>query len=253
MENSPHRIEDLVLAISTVNRSPQYVHQTLASLFASDPAVHRLSDVWLLVDGNDFHLRDYRHHGRLRIVPLTPEERTRMTGWSIHRRTCHNYYRCLSVPLAGQRGIIVCEDDVVFRDQFLVRLIDTLEEMRAHRLHKFALALYASHDFEDEHSFYRGALYCSYGWVFFGSQCMYYPAETAHEIADYILRHGVETYEDPSDLLVKRVYGDRMYSCCRALAQHIGDVSTGLGGSARTPRFDRPYRPLLPTDWGQKS
>ncbi|MBV9124101.1 MAG: hypothetical protein JO112_12145 [Planctomycetes bacterium] len=247
-------VEDLVLAISTVHRSPPYVHHTLASLFTADPAVHRLEPVRVLVNGCDAgYLRDYGHHARLRIESLDSREEERMAGWSIHRRACHNYYRCLSVPLSEGQGLVVCEDDVVFRDLFVQRLRETVGEMHAHGLEKYALALFATYDFEEEPSFYRGTLYCSYGWPFYGTQCMYFPAMVAREIADFVREHGVETPEAPYDILLSRLYGDRMYACCRALAQHIGEVSTGLGGAGRSPHFDRPFRPLLRSDWGRKS
>ena len=251
----PYTPESLTLAILTVNRKPEYIHQTLASLFAADPDVHRLGTIHVMVGSTDAsYLRRYGHHERLNIVPLTPAEGEEIRDWHVHRKFCHNYHRCLTVPMVRKRGIIVCEDDIMLRDHFVSRLLDTIWEMEVeHGLKRYALALFSSHDFENDNSFYRGRLYCSYGYPFFGTQCMYYPRECAAEIAPFLLERGVKTCEAPGDLLVKQVYGDKMYACCRGLAQHVGDVSTGLGGGGRSDSFDRPYRPIPAPEWGAKT
>jgi hypothetical protein len=120
----------LVLAIMTVDRTPAYVHQTLASLFAADPLVHELSLVHLVIGTNDTtYLEGYRHHKHLSFHPLTEEERERTREWWAHRRFCHNYVRCLGLPIPEGGGICVCEDDLVFRDLFLARLMGTIHEM----------------------------------------------------------------------------------------------------------------------------
>jgi hypothetical protein len=246
--------DDLAIAISTVNRSPQYVHQTLASLFAADPAVHRAGPVWVVVDSQDAaYLKEYSHHRLLRVQPLSESEAAESGGWAIHRRACRNYQRCLTLPLEGKKGVLVCEDDVVFRDLFLTRLVLTIQEMRSDRLEQYALALFASHDFEGDASFYRGKLYCSYGWEYYGSQAMYFPSAMARSVATLIDDYGVNRFVEPYDLTIKRACGGLMYACARPLCQHVGEVSTGLGGCSRAPGFTRPFRPLSRGDWGKKT
>jgi hypothetical protein len=80
---------------------------------------------------------------------------------------------------------------------------------------------------------------------------MYYPRHVALEIRDYVQQHGVDDPTKPGDLLVKDLYGDRMYACPRSLVNHVGVVSTGLGGSEGSPTFSRPWMPLSREDWGQ--
>ena len=63
------------LAIMTVNRDPQYVFQTIASLFASDPLVHQLGKLYLVVGSNNAtYLDGLTHHKALNIVPMNDEE-----------------------------------------------------------------------------------------------------------------------------------------------------------------------------------
>jgi hypothetical protein len=255
MDMLPYTPASVDLAILTVSREPQYIHQTLASLFAADPALHGLDKVWIMVGSNDAtYLRRYLHHRKLRIQPLSVKEYEQVRDWQIHRKFNHNYHRCLTVPMTGKRGVIVCEDDIVVRDDFLTRTLDTIREMELeHGLRQYALALYSGWDFENDASFYRGKRFCSYGFAFYGTQCIYYPKACAAEVADFIYKHGVEVCEAPGDMLIKRFYGDKMYSSPRALAQHVGEVSTGLGGSAGCASFDRPYRLIPRAEWGQKS
>ena len=250
--------DELTIAILTVSRSPQYIHQTLASMFAADETVHRVRHVWIMVGQEDTaYLDRYSHHQRITVCPLSPDEAKMVAEWNIHRRFNHNYHRCLSVlqreSEALSRGIVICEDDIIFRDKFLTRLLVTIHEMESdYSLRDYALALFSAHDFENDRSFYRGRLHCSYGYPFYGTQCMYYPRGTSDTLAAFIDAHGVQVCEEPGDLLVKRLYGNRMYACPRALAQHIGTVSTGLGGCGETTSFKRVYRAITRQEWGSK-
>jgi len=246
-------VKQLVLAITTVDREPQYVHRTLASLFAADSLAHDLHSVHLVIDTCDVgYLQDYRHHERLSFHPLRQSERDRMKDWTPHRRCCHNYMRCLSLPIPEGGGVCVCEDDIVFRDQFVHRLLGTVDELEEHTgANDYCLSLFTDCDLEQSASFYRGRYFCSYGWSFHGTQCMYYPRRTAESVREYIREHGVDTFDDCCDLLIGKLYADKMYASPRSLADHIGTASTGLGGSPPSPTFHRPYVPISPEQWGQ--
>ena len=81
----------------------------------------------------------------------------------------------------------MCEDDIVLRDRFVQRLIETVSEMENEGgLRDYALALFAAYDFEQDASFYRGKRYCSYGYEYYGTPCMYYPKHVALEIRDHM-------------------------------------------------------------------
>lgn len=246
-------IRKLLVAMMTVDREPAYVHQTLASLFASDLMVHEVSPIHLVIDASDAgYLEEYRHHQALFLHPLSRGEGEQVATWSRHRRFCHSYVRCLSLPVPEGGGICVCEDDLVFRDLFIQRLLVTVGELEASTgATDYCLALFTDCDLERDASFYRGRYFCSYGWPFHGTQCMYYPRQTALQIRDYVQEHGVDKTEDCGDLLIGKLYRDRMYACPRSLADHVGAVSTGLGGGGHSPSFSRPYRPIAREEWGE--
>jgi hypothetical protein len=251
---------DVAVAILTVDRDPQYVFQTLASMFLAEPALHVMDPIWILVGSDDAsHLSCLLHHDRIRVIALSRPEAQRIKLWRIHRKFKHNYHRCLRVPLDGKRGIIVAEDDVVFRDHFVSRCLQAVQEIESDDLRDYALALFSAYDFHRDPSFYRGQYYCSYGWSYYGTPCMYYPRKTAEFLAVEFERFlGDDNYDYesdpqvlPGDLLIGRHYGTRMYASCHALAQHVGATSTGLGGGGGTVMFDREYAPVPREAWGR--
>ena len=146
----------------------------------------------------------------------------------------------------------MCEDDVTFRDLFVQRLLQTVNEMENEAgLRDYCLALFTDCDLEGEPSFYRGKHFCSHGWPFHGTQCMYYPKAAALETRAYLQAHGVDDFQDCGDLLIGKLHVDRMYASPRSLANHVGVVSTGLGGCPESPTFYRSYRPISREEWGQ--
>lgn len=246
-------LDQLSIAVMTVDRQPPYVHNTLASLFLSGASVREVAAVYLVAGTNKIdYLSTYKHHRCVTIHELSASEHATIAEWEICRRFCHNYHRCLSLPIIEGGGLCVCEDDVIFRDGFVDLLLATINEMEEAGLTDYGLSLAAWYDFEADPSFYRGERYCSYGYAFAGTQCMYYPRHVAHALRDYIFEYGVATFTKPGDLLIGDLYGHRMYASCRSLATHIGVVSTGLGGGGASPSFSRPYKPLTRHEWGVK-
>jgi len=233
---------DIQLVILTVPRKPEYVHSTLASIFASDPLVHKLPPIQVMVgDGDGGYLDCYRQHSRIDVRPLEEPESKRILGWGPHRRMCHNYHRCLTVPLGRAKGMCVCEDDIVVCDGFISRLLATVEEMEgAHGLRKYLLACYAPYRLGVEPAYRRGRYFASYAAEsYYGTQCMYYPAAVLDELADHMRRFGVDEHRAPADMLVKE-YGiaiNGVYGTVKSIAQHIGRQSTGLGGFHAAPTF----------------
>ena len=232
----------ITMAIMTNDRSPQYVYQTLASLFAADPLVQQVARIYLVVDAADAsYLGDVTQCSKLTILPMRPEEWKGTQQFSLRQRACHNYYRCLTVPVGESRGLLICEDDVVFRDGFLSKMIDALNEMEHHRLESFVLAGYAPYDFEAHDALRRGLFYCSYpaAW-FYGTQCVFYSRSVLPAVTECVYDFGVAVHEEPYDWLIKR-YCDKaqnLYATRRGIAQHTGRVTTGLAGHQHTsPTF----------------
>ena len=240
------RPEDLRIVISTVARQPEYVHTTLASLFASDPLMHRLCGVGLVVGGDDVsYLGPYGHHAGIDVYPLSHCDASLIRNWPTHRRFCHNYLRCLTLATGEAKGLCVCEDDVVFRDGFVSKLIRTVGEMEDEDgIAKYILACYVPYRLADDPSLRRGRYYASYfAPTFYGTQCVYYPATVLDDVAECMCRDGVENYKHPGDFIV-RDYAhsiNALYGTVASLVQHIGRVSTGLGRFHSSPTFADPF------------
>jgi CheY-like chemotaxis protein len=234
---------DLRLAVMTIRRSPEYVHTTLASLLLSDPLVHELRGLHLVVGGAEVeYLNHYRQHHRIEIHQMEQEDAQRIRGWTLHQRFCLNYYRCLTVPPADCRGICICEDDVVFQDGFIEKMLAAVNEMeQTHKLTKYLLDLYLPYGLLPEPSF-RWGQYCVkyHALSFYGTQCMFYPRPVVLELAKFLHEHGVSHYRLEGDMLIREyaIATDGLYGTVRSLVQHIGFVSSGLAGFFhRAPTF----------------
>lgn len=74
---------------------------------------------------------------------MEQEDAQRVRGWTLRQRFCLNYYRCLTVPPADCRRICICEDDVIFQEGFIEKMLAAVNEMQqTHRLTKYMLDLY---------------------------------------------------------------------------------------------------------------
>ena len=236
--------ENIKLVISTTDREPAYIHRTLASLFLSGPEAHGFTPVHLMVGSPDErYLGDYAHSDAVHVHPLGKEEWRTIRDWGPHRRCCHNYHRCLTLPLEGSRGLVVCEDDLIFQNGFYSRLLATVDEIEAKAgvAVDYALAAYAAYDFRNNRDEPNGELFCPYGVAgFYGSQCVYYPRNVIPKLAELVLAEGVKRYSEPLDMLVKAAYREfrGFFACRTSLVQHIGERTTGLGGFHQNPTFD---------------
>lgn len=238
--------EQISLSILTVPRNPTYVLQTITSLFAADPLAHRLREICIAVDADENEeLSGIAHHQRLRIVSRNREESQRAHSYALHQRACQNYFRALNIPFRGYRGLVVCEDDIVFRDGWLTKLLETLNEMAGDGIEEFVLAGYSAVDHHANPCLRRGKRYSSYvASSFYGTQCVLYSAGEAEAVRSILWERGVVYYERPYDLLVNQHCTARqnLYATSMSIAQHAGAQTTGLGGHFHTsPTFGQPW------------
>jgi hypothetical protein len=246
--------QNLVIAVRTIAREPQYIHETLASMFLSDESIRQTGQVLLLV-GNESpdYLHNYFHHRHLRVLPLTASERARFRSiGSPHRRCSLNFFRSLQLPLDGKIGVLSCEDDVVFRDDYLRLLLAAVQEMEEeHGLSDYMLSLAQYYDFELSPEARTGRYFCRYDKPFYGLQAVYLPTASARALARCVEVAGINEYLGPCDLLAAEYMQGRTFALNRPLVQHIGGVSTGLGGTSLDKTlFLRPFVPLSPAEWG---
>ena len=241
----PWQPEDIALVFLTCPREQAYFPVTLASALLGDPRAARLREIVVVVDAPDLAcVEPLAQHGRVRWVARTVEENERVASFHLHRRACHSYWRALGLAGAGARAVLVCEDDVIFRDGWLAMLLQSLEEMRTRGLEDFILAAYACYDL-DQSALRRGTYYSSYpARGFYGTPAMLYPEPEREAVRSLIWEHGVACPEEPYDLLIGRraVERQHLYATRYSLVQHVGMKSTGLGAGGRQSRsFARPW------------
>jgi hypothetical protein len=221
-------------AIMTVLRSEPYIHRLLASLPAGlkpriivgSPDTGYLDRITGL---DDFEI----------LIPTQTEWAT-IKNRIVHERASWNYWRCLSLGtrLPSARGLVIFEDDVVLALDWSARLDATVAKLDADYGPRYALALYSAYapnTRADPHVL--GYDISS----FYGTQAMYYPNPVREGFRDYLKKYGVDAYEEPYDLLLKKYLkqeGFLLFRCQPSLAQHIGRVSTGLGKFHESPSFN---------------
>ncbi len=216
------------IAILTVDRSPAYIHTTLASLFASCRTCS-VPSVRLVVSTPSYgYLDSYRDHAGVQLVRPSEADWAATRESGPHYRLTHTTHRALGLPLStGSAGLCLCEDDVVFRDDFIPKLQRTINEMSGEfGLRRYLLAVYCPENYENEPGMHRGKHFCSHhGCQHYGNQCMFIPSAVLGDLREFIRERGVERNERPNDLLFGQYTCDghaEMYACSPSLVRHVG-------------------------------
>ncbi len=243
-------LDGLRIAVLTVPRTPCYIHKTLGSIFASGAEIYKVPPCDLIVDTSDInYLEMYQNLAGVKLHYLSATEEADQKQRYICSRFCYGYWRCLSLPVRG--GLLVLEDDVIVRDRFLRCLLDSVNEIEdVHGITRYVLAVHSRTDLTQTPCFHRGKYFVAYpAGSFCGTQGMYYPSSIIPELRDFLFQHGVEHYRLPGDLLIREVVEaqQNIYKTAWDLVEHIGDVSTGLGGAPQSGSFRQKWRPLIQT------
>ena len=241
------------LAIITVPRpGTDFPERSLAHLRAADEATEAIH---LFASDDDLvYLDTLAAMPRVVVHPLSFDAQQRIANWPLMRKHTCNYWRCLDHFAGLSEGLVLCEDDVLYDPQFFVRLREAITEAELIR-RDYILALYSPWDHADSLESRGGRTLSSYrSDSFFGTQGMYYTAESLGEVTDLILRRGVERGEEPTDVLIAQwargrepiltttvSLGEPILTTTVSLVQHIGQISTGLGYWHSSPSFGRPW------------
>lgn len=208
----------MLVSILTCPRSPTYFHQTLASMIVSDPESSNLR-IRVVVDADDdSHMSAYSHNSRIETVRIDSTSRQMCPG---DRITAGFLLGLQKEPIS--EGILLMEDDVVFRDGWTTALRIAMEEAsRRSTSGKFIVAGYASYHFSSRPI----SLYPSS--KFYGTQCCYVSPHARRDLTEYLRSH-IGTA--PVDILVGRYsseVGTPIWATVPSLVQHIG-TSSAIG------------------------
>lgn len=233
-----------------LSKGEHYIYQTLSSLWMCDPLSHKLAGVDLLVGDGPLNYLEwfYKHTDRVKIH--APPRDLNKGAATPHRKLTRNYIRALEFALSTEeKGFLICEDDVVFADNFWKYALDAINEMRAHKLRQDGntLTFYSTGHYIGKNPFYRGQYFCSGGGPFAGLCGIYYDRECIPSLLSYLKKHEAD---DPADLLYG-AWSDKewtRYATPVGLIQHVGGVSAGTSAGMywTDARFGREMHCYLP-------
>jgi len=234
---------DIALVFLTCPREPSYLAATLASAFLGDPRVAKFAQISVSVDAETLEcVGQLITHSSICWLCRTREESSLVEQFHLHRRACHNYAKALSLARPEARALMVCEDDILFRDGWVGMLLDALNEVSPNQ-QEFMLAAYSPRDNEAQNG-PPGSYISGYpAEEFYGTQAMVFSKREASFVRDTIWKRGVERVDAPYDILIKeRAMEIRNLVATRhSLVQHIGFISTGLGSYHQSPSFAREW------------
>lgn len=176
------------------------------------------------------YLKRYAANPNVDVVSCTADDWKRFRNSSVHHRAAWNYWRglVLGSPRPEAKGLMLFEDDVILAASWKHRLCRSIFNIEQFAFGRFALALYTPHELP------RGET-CYFVYptrTFFGTQAMYYPDAIRRGFSEHLRVNGVEAHRQPYDLLLReylKTNGIPLFVTNPCLAQHVGEISTGLG------------------------
>jgi len=225
---------DFEVAISTVDRTPHFLHRTLASFYEQGgEAAHHLPVRLVVCGGSPDYIGSPWLTGRFagRKLDTSIElpdgaqldkiERTPPEG-----RCLLNFRRQLG---EGYGPLLALQDDIAFTSDWVGKLDRLVEQLERHRIQM------------ERRSSYLLALYCAYrlpakmgDWAFYpqhlyyGNQAIYMSAYGRDRLRRYIDAELAAGRPKSDDMMVKESPGPArldIYAAIPNLVQHIGDTS----------------------------
>lgn len=229
---------NFTVAITTAPRAINCLPTTLSEVLRGADMVALAHPVRVCVSGDTEHAEATaaccgRPKG-VKFEPALPAVWERMLEAGGHQRCCANTWQALSQAPEG-RDVLLLQDDVELSNAWPLHLRYRLRLARERFGDRFVLALYAPYSFKGDHL----APYPVD--AFYGNQALYFPYAIAQEYAQRLWGH-VQSYRLPDDMVLKAYAGDVRLSLLASLpnlAQHTGNVSTGLGGFHQSPTYRR--------------
>lgn len=243
-------MRNLQVALCTIKRDPEYIHEMMSSLLSCDPhMVRQLRKIWVMVGSPEVnYLSHYKNDSRFRIEPMGEKEWETTKDKEIPHRMLVNYARCLSIPRCGHTGLLIVEDDIIFRDGFFTKLDEVLQEVEEEEGTdgQFVLSCYSGYDFRHAQD-HPGKLYCQHPYHnFYGTQAHYFPRHSWSRIGFEMMVKAGLCYKWPTDILLGKICNEfdiKIISPRLSLVQHIGVISTGcnMGKFHENDTFAMPW------------
>ena len=242
------------IAILTCEREPAYIYQTISSLFDAEPFARNIS--FVIDSDNKNYLRE--HADAYDCYYLNESEADELDGYPLTARCCNTCWRALKMDCSEYRGLLVCEDDIIFRPDFLTYLEQSIDEFESsyttctREFPPYMMSLHSKFDIAKEDKRRPGQYYLiTPAHKFYGMHAIYYSQSIITTVRDYMWEFGVLKQKLPADLLLGKLgyKMQSMYNTAYDLVEHIGRVSTGLSDEeacyGESATFTKPWRPLV--------
>jgi hypothetical protein len=208
--------------MSTVERTPNYLHETLGSMYASDLSAE-VTPTRLVVCGTDGSYAETRWQPATLPTIETVSAETWAASYeerSRKHRTVLNFLRILQ-GADPECALVGLQDDLRFAKGWLTRTLDIARSIEK-KHERYVLSLYASYKF-------KGKPYYGYNAVkFYGNQALYLP-KTVHPLLRERIEHNLDAgIWEPDDMAVKSFLMATkipLFCCNPNLVQHIGEQS----------------------------
>jgi hypothetical protein len=197
-------------------RERQYIHRTLQSLFSTcdDP---NLSVALIMGSEDQSHVQDWVNHPAIRIIPWDVESNPNL------RWNC-TLNKIRALRYGDEECTLICEDDVLFRKNWLTFLNAAAQEMGEE---DYLLTLFLIPQKGEAVRPLKGKqLVRKYPtFVLHGAQAIYYPRkELRTKAADYLSNHLTDGCGDHLIGQFARSYAN-LYATTDPLVDHIGAIS----------------------------
>ncbi len=222
-------LNDINVVVSTVQREENYLKTTLDSITADQPIISNYPISLVLGTPTTTHVENYQPQTNIDIIKMPPDTWSMIRSFHAMRRAAWNCYRCLTLPVAGPRGTLALEDDVLFARGWLPRLNTIINQLEHLYGTDFVLSIYApwavAKQENNQHDLF--VKYSPAGYL--GMQGIYYTSKTRQEFAKYFKNHVLVGQNKLHDLYLTDYLIQAkipLFASSPSLVQHTGRKSS---------------------------
>lgn len=233
----PPRKLSFEVGVSTVDRNPQYVHQTLDGMLRADEEASKLPIRLAVCGRSSEYLGSWAAHRNVHVELMSADEWAVAASRPNEARCLLNFRRVLG---NGAGALLAIEDDVVFAQGWVGKLraaIDKVEEdfdRHPSKRRPYVLALYAAYKF-------KGRVVAPYKSLrFYGNQALFFAADARKAVRTHIDIELGARRPVPADMMVRKAAEQgriALFVVLPNLCQHVGERSSLRLHFHKSPTF----------------
>lgn len=235
-------VERLEIAVTTVERDPNYLPATIESMFSACHLASRIKTLRLMVDGDDATwLGPIASRDCVIVKTRAGKDCQRMQGVPAQGRCLLNFQRAIDSATKGG-PLLTLQDDLVFASCWLEKLRKLVLRIHGDRLSNpgrhaemWVLALYAEGVFRKKPYDHYRAIH------FYGNQALFWPESTREAFRSWLSAEIRAARLEPDDMMVKRfcrTHDVNLWVANPNLVDHVGRSSTVGSGFHRSRTFE---------------